>query len=1226
MNRLWFLTASAGNRFMTELLAALAAAATRAGAEVAWACDGYPEAGDRDAYVVVPHEFFECTAAGHNASATQLSRTVAVCVEQPGTAWFETSAGHAHRVGRALDINRTACHELRRRGVRAEHLQLGYVPEWDLWAGVGRGRPVDVLYMGSDDQRRAAILAGFAEPLAEWSTRLLIPPLEPKPEAAPNFLVGPQKYEQLMQSKLLLNIHRSDAAGLFEWMRALEAICNGCVVVSEHSLDHAPLQAGEHFVSGPAEHLGQLAVALLENPQRLEQLRQDAYEFIRSELTLDAGIGALLDAAEAAVGDAAGSPSAPLPLPSSGRSVPGPADPPQEATVEAAVRRELAPVKAALKALTLEALNTRRRLDALEHGIAPGQRRSVDVVSTSEAYRGCRPRVSVLISLHNYELEVVEALASVARSDHTSYEVLVLDDASTDGSRAACEDFLARTGWLALALFGRRANLGLGATRNALVDLARGEYVFILDADNAIFPHALTRLENALGRSPGASFAYGMSAIVDGQSEVGLTSVGLWNPDWLSRDNYIDAMALIRRSALVELGGYTEDVRLTGWEDYDLWLRMAERGMHPIHVPEVIGRYRRHGHSMVSTITNIDDAVARSVLRGRSPSVFNPRRDRRPTAQLLAPPSGGIELWLDEPREDAAVTREQTLMVSGWAAGDTRIERVSIEVADLELEPHRGLPRPDVAARHPALHEAAWSGFVLVLPVNRLSPGEHRLAVTACTADGQRATRTVTVTIGPVADEDRGAMAIPTEDIGTDSSLELWVLAAGAAAEDIARTRLAVERQTLRPQVTRAISEHGREQRPVASLERALHGVSSEIRYVVVVTAGDEPRPDALARVSEAMTGLDPDVIFGDEDLRSATGGAQPFYKPGWSPELQQARDYVGSFAAIRIERLSRAIARRPNAASGGELVRALMDDPSLAVEHVPHVLCTCGERPRVVPAGPVGPPPRSPLVSIVIPTAARGRHLERCLGSLGALSTYEQLEVVIVDSSSDGLGEVSALADRMPVHVVRFEGSFNYSASVNDGARLARGEYLVLLNDDVEVISPDWVERLLEHALRPGVGIVGAKLVRSDGTIQHGGVLVHAGSAEHLFEFFADEGDEYQGLLGVPRNCSAVTAACLMIRTALFEWMGGLDEAFVLDYGDTDLCLRALELGQRVVWTPDAVLRHDDRSSRGSESPPTDLKVFRKHWGDLMRSGDPYYNPNLAIRPQFEPLAATLE
>ena len=167
----------------------------------------------------------------------------------------------------------------------------------------------------------------------------------------------------------------------------------------------------------------------------------------------------------------------------------------------------------------------------------------------------------------------------------------------------------------------RPVNRGLGAGRNELLRTARGEYAFMLDADNSIYPAAIERLSDALDADPTAAFAYCMLERYDSRRSLGLLSEGPWEPERLRHGNYVDAMAMLRRAEVLALGGYCEDIRLYGWEDFDLWCRIAERGGHGVLVPEILCRYRQSRHSMLS-LSAIDGTDAVSLLRDRYPSVW----------------------------------------------------------------------------------------------------------------------------------------------------------------------------------------------------------------------------------------------------------------------------------------------------------------------------------------------------------------------------------------------------------------------------------------------------------------------------------------------------------------------------------------------------------------------------------------------------------------------------
>jgi glycosyl transferase family 2/glycosyl transferase family 1 len=497
--------------------------------------------------------------------------------------------------------------------VPAEHVALGYTPRWDRWErDESAAREVDVLYMASIDERRGAFVSSYAETLRGRTCHLLIAPERPKPAAAPSFVTGRRKHELLASAKVLVNLHRSGVLGL-EWPRVLEAVCNGSVVVTERSLDLAPLVAGEHLLAGRAESLALLADHLLDEPERLAAMRVAAYDFIREQLPMAAGARRLAEMAD----DVASRPVRRLPT-----------DPlvPRDPEPTAPESRPAASTTgAALKEILVQVRETRREVQRLirDGGDPPGTP-MLTWAARSPAYEAAHPRLTVGVSLHNYASEVREALASVAASDYTDYEVLVLDDASTDGSGGAVEAFIANQPWLPAALAVHRENQGLARTRNAITRHARGELIFVLDADNGLYPEALGRLVQALDADPDAAFAYPTIAMRQGHRPTGLLSYHDWDPELLAVTNFIDAMALIRRDVLLDLGGYWDDPRIVGWEDYDLWCRIAEAGGHGVHVPEMLAWYRQTGHSMLS-LTELDVTVARSLVAARAPSVFADR-------------------------------------------------------------------------------------------------------------------------------------------------------------------------------------------------------------------------------------------------------------------------------------------------------------------------------------------------------------------------------------------------------------------------------------------------------------------------------------------------------------------------------------------------------------------------------------------------------------------------
>ena len=282
-----FVSTRRGSHFMTELLAAISAATAEAGHTVEIVFDEFPPLRGDVVYVVIPHEFHAWGDPRGLPDTRQCARTIALCTENPGTPWFEQTYQLVPQFAAAVSINRSSAAELQRRGIRCEHIQLGYAPAWDTWRrDESVERSIDVLYLGAADPRRDPLLAGLGKNLWARQCQFLIPPLEPRTRPRPDFLTGTDKYHRLRSAKILLNLHRTTSSAL-EWMRFLEAICNGCVMVSEPCLDSDPLVAGEHYVVAPVEDIGPAIDRLLDQPDQLRLMRERAYDFVREELPME---------------------------------------------------------------------------------------------------------------------------------------------------------------------------------------------------------------------------------------------------------------------------------------------------------------------------------------------------------------------------------------------------------------------------------------------------------------------------------------------------------------------------------------------------------------------------------------------------------------------------------------------------------------------------------------------------------------------------------------------------------------------------------------------------------------------------------------------------------------------------------------------------------------------------------------------------------------------------
>lgn len=434
-------------------------------------------------------------------------------------------------------------------------------------------------------------------------------------------------------------------------------------------------------------------------------------------------------------------------------------------------------------------------------------------------------------------------------------------------------------------------------------------------------------------------------------------------------------------------------------------------------------------------------------------------------------------------------------------------------------------------------------------------------------------------------------------------------------------------------------------------------------RLVAMVMPGDALLPRALEQALEALWARrEAPMVYTDEGLLDATGAPlRPRFKPDWSPDLLLGLPYTGQLSLFRREAVERAggfSARlQPMAALYDLTLRVTEQAPPVHarklvyqrrllppspvgnewVEVVRAALARRGVEAEVAPgaAGRTSVTVRRaiadrPSVAIVIPFRNRLDLLERCLRSIRERSSYPRYQIVLVDNASDDRAMLAFLevqAREPDVRLLRYPHRFNFAAINNWAVEQVDAEQVLLLNNDTEVASADWIEALLEHAQRPEVGIVGARLLYPDGRLQHAGVVLGLrGLAGHPFDGWPDGGVEVADAVGhggevmAVRNVSAVTAACAMIRRPLWLEVGGMDaERFAVSFNDVDLCLKLRARGLQVVYTPHCRVIHHTSASRELRSNLAEDELLRARWAHIL-DDDPYYNPNLSLRTAYRP------
>ena len=440
--------------------------------------------------------------------------------------------------------------------------------------------------------------------------------------------------------------------------------------------------------------------------------------------------------------------------------------------------------------------------------------------------------------------------------------------------------------------------------------------------------------------------------------------------------------------------------------------------------------------------------------------------------------------------------------------------------------------------------------------------------------------------------------------------------------------------------------------------------------YVALLDHDDLLSPDALYEIVKCVNQCpEADVIYSDEDKVDERGRKfyEPHFKPDFNLDLLRTMNYICHLFAVKTD-LLRAVGGMREAYDGAQDYDLIFRCTERAEKicHIPKILyhwrCHKGSTSRnpesknyAFDAGlravedhyrrmgiraavshgikpgmyhTVYERPFDPLVSVIIPNKDHIEDLELCIGSLLEKSSYKNLELIIVENNSKE-PETFAYYERKRRELKNFrvvegkdESGFNYPAINNFGASFAKGEYLLLLNNDIEMIDGACVEELLGQCMRPDVGIAGARLYYGDDTVQHAGVIVGLGGvAGHAFVGLPRSEWGYMAKAVAAQDLSAVTAACMMVKKDVYMAVGGMTEALAVAFNDVDFCLKVRKKGWLVVYEPYAQAYHYESKSRGLENTPEklerfhgEMRLFRERWREILEKGDPYYNVNLTL------------
>ena len=451
-----------------------------------------------------------------------------------------------------------------------------------------------------------------------------------------------------------------------------------------------------------------------------------------------------------------------------------------------------------------------------------------------------------------------------------------------------------------------------------------------------------------------------------------------------------------------------------------------------------------------------------------------------------------------------------------------------------------------------------------------------------------------------------------------------------------------------------------------AASNSALELVNGE--FVALLDNDDLLSENALFWVADAIvTHPDAGLIYSDEDKIDSDGRRyDPYFKPDWNRDLFYSHNVICHLGVYRTDLVRKLGGFRLGYEGAQDYDLALRCIEQLTpqqIVHIPKVLYHWRSHPgSTAQAGSeknyallagvralddhfartnisakselldfgmyrvkYAMPNVTPLVSLIIPTRNGLDLIKQCIDSIVAKTTYKNYEIIIVDNNSDDpnvLAYFESLEENKNIQIIRDHRPFNYSALNNAAVKIARGEYIGLINNDIEVISPDWLTEMVSLGMQPGVGCVGARLWYPNDTLQHGGVVIGVGGiAGHSHKHLPKGASGYFSRAQLIQTLSAVTAACLIIKKSIYEEVEGLDEVNLkVAFNDIDFCLRVQDAGYRNIWTPYAELYHHESATRGTEDTPEkqirfteEVLYMKKRWGDELMN-DPAYNPNLTL------------
>ncbi|MGV6393832.1 glycosyltransferase [Pseudomonas caspiana] len=835
------------------------------------------------------------------------------------------------------------------------------------------------------------------------------------------------------------------------------------------------------------------------------------------------------------------------------------------------------------------------------------------------------PSRLVSIVIPSYKADYFEAsLTSALQQTHDDIEIVICDDCPTDAIKVIVDRLSVGSPWPVRYFRNERA-LGEALNLVRCVEEAKGSYVKFLYDDDILDPDCVRLLFNVMEANPHVTIA-------------------------TSRRNRVDELNNVLPEIAMTRPLFSQDVVIHGTE---LASFLGEYVYNFIGEPSVV--MCRH-KDLLSFKIYLCAFAGQSVF-GLGDIALHTKLLRRGNLAMLARPLSSFRVSAQQyshtARQDVQTNRDMVKLFRsiardlGWIR--THTDNTHVKVAPLsapenfvEFDLHNQFARQSQGNRKVSRWlDQRTPDITQQTLINRYLEDNHRgPSILIVITDLQNQPQRVQATLDSL---DRSS------PIHAQLSLVVLTAQPPQAEDETDRSVQWIEAsESSRPQILgRLLQEH-------------------QADWFMLVEAGATFTPAGLLRVSVELIGLPAcRAIYADEIHQQADGQTGVALRPDFNldyllslPMAMSGHWLFNRHSALEVGGLNAAFA----GAMELDLILRLIEDGGLeGLEHVAEPLLTCrvqtlDDNPdevrtlqrhleaRGYPYAQVHEThnrhyqlryghQHRPLISILIPTRDRLAFLQRCVESILEKTSYPDYEILIVDNHSqdaeavEWLAAVESMGDDK-IRVLRYPYPFNFSAINNRAAEQARGEYLVLLNDDTAILQADWLDNLLNHALRPEVGVVGAKLFYPDGTVQHAGMVLGLNdAASHVFSGEPATANGYMQRLIVDQNYSAVTAACLMVRKSLYDSVGGLDESLALTLNDVDFCLKVSATGHLIVWTPHVVVLHETHtdilldSAREQRHASERQSLYGKWLARLAR--DPAYNPDFALTGAAFELAA---